>query len=227
MKIKAVLFDLDETVLDRSKTLELYLWWEATEHHDFLNEDTEKYIKRFIELDDNGSVRKQEVYTALMKEFDIQEYTAEQMVHTYNTALGNFVVEKRHAADSITTLKSQGLKIGLVSNGQSPFQEQKVESLGMTDLFDTIVVSEAAGVRKPDVEIFKMASRNLDVTPEECVFVGDNPVADIEGANNAGMYSVFIPTRRYPASAAANHVCRDMRDLPSVVIEAAQHQTTK
>lgn len=227
MKIKAVLFDLDETVLDRSKTLELYLWWEATEHHNFLNEDSEKYIQSFIELDNNGSTRKEEVYAVLIKEFDIQEFSAEQMTHTYNSVLGNFVVEKRHIADSIATLKSQGLKIGLVSNGQTPFQEEKVESLGMSKLFDTIVVSEAVGFRKPDVEIFKLASDNLDVTPEECVFVGDNPVADIEGANNAGMYSVFVPTRRYPACAEANHVCRDMRDLPSVVIEAAQHQATR
>ena len=224
MKIKAVLFDLDETVLDRSKTLEIYLAWESNEYLSLPPEDSEKYTQRFIELDDNGHARKEEVHTALIKEFRIDQFTAAELTQTYNEVLGRFAVEKRHITESISALKSQGIKIGLVSNGQSPFQEEKLESLGLTESFDTILVSEAVGFRKPDIKIFELACKNLDVVPAECIFVGDNPVADIEGANNAGMFSVFVPTRRYPGCAIANHVCRDMRDLPSVVIEAAQHQ---
>ena len=227
MKIKAVLFDLDETVLDRSKTLEFYLAWQSTEHLNLPDEDCDKYTQRFLELDNNGSVGKEKVYAELVKEFSIDDYTAVELTQTYNDMLGRFVVGRRHITESISVLKSQGLKTGIVSNGRSPFQEEKIESLGLTSLFDTILVSEAAGFRKPDKEIFELASKNLDVKPAECVFVGDNPVADIEGANNAGMFSVFIPTRRYPACATANHVCRDMRDLPSVIIEAAEHQHTQ
>jgi len=220
MKIKAVLFDLDETVLDRSKTLEYYLAWQSNEQLSLPPEECEKYTQRFIELDDNGQVHKEEVYAALVKELGIQDYTSLELTQTYTEFLRRFTVEKRHITESISVLKSQGIKIGLISNGQSPFQEENLESLGLTEFFDTILVSESVGLRKPDIKIFELACNNLDVDPAECIFVGDNPLTDIEGANNAGMISVFVPTRRYPGCAIANHVCRDMRDLPSVVLEA-------
>ena len=115
MKIKAVLFDLDETVLDRSKTLENYLAWESNEYLSLLPEDSEKYTQRFIELDDNGHARKEEVYTALIEEFRIDQYTAIELTQTYNEVLGRFVVEKRHITESISVLKSQDIKTGIVS----------------------------------------------------------------------------------------------------------------
>ena len=118
-------------------------------------------------------------------------------------------------------LKSQGLKLGVVSNGPTPFQENNLDALGLTEFFDTVVVSEAVACRKPDASIFTLACDNIGVTAADCVFVGDNPEADIRGAGDTGMFTVFVPTRRYQACNFANKVCRDMRDLPAVIAEAA------
>jgi len=53
-------------------------------------------------------------------------------------------------------------------------------------------VSEEAGVKKPDPRIFEMAVARLKVRPDECVYVGDHPRNDIEGAGKSGMRTVWI-----------------------------------
>jgi len=220
MPIKAVLFDLDNTVLDRTRTLELYLAWQADDYLNLSHDDCEQFIERFMKLDNNGMTAKEEVYAELISVFNISDHTADELTQIYREQLGRFCCEKRHIKDAVSTIKSHGFKTGIVSNGKTPFQENKLSDIGMTDDFDTIVVSDAVSIRKPDAEIFKLACYKLGVTTKECVFVGDNPVADIEGANNVGMFSVFIPSRHYPACANADAICRDLRDLPAVVAEA-------
>ena len=224
MKIKAILFDLDETVLDRTRSLEQFLSWQADEQLNLPYSSCEKFIERFIDLDDNGQRPKEAVYTTLIDEFGIQELSAQNLDETYHTRFGHFTCEKRHIKESITDLRAQGIKTAIVSNGSSPFQENNVEAMGMSDLFDAVVVSEAAGFRKPDVKIFELTCSKIGVAPVECIFVGDNPETDIAGANNAGMYSVFVPTRKFPGCSHANKVCRDMRELSSLVVTAAEHR---
>ena len=60
-------------------------------------------------------------------------------------------------------------------------------------LVDSILVSEKEGIRKPDPEIFWRAASRLSLKPEDCLFVGDNPVADILGATDAGMQAIWVP----------------------------------
>ncbi len=221
MTIKAVLFDLDETLLDRTRSLELFLTWEAAEYLNLPLEQCDQYIERFIELDNNGQGKKTDVYTTLWKEYGLFEHTADDLAQHYDEDFDRFCCEKRHAASALEMLRSHGYRLAVVSNGRSPFQENKLNALQIENLFDTVVVSEAVNARKPDASIFLLTCERLGVSPEQCVFVGDNPQADIEGANNVGMFSVFVPTRRYPACAQADRVCRDMRDLPAMVIEAS------
>lgn len=227
MKIKAVIFSVDEVILELSKTLELFLWWNASDYLNLLSDDCEKYAQRFTELNNNAEYSLQDVYTILIKDFGIYEYTAEHMLQLHTEALPKFSVERRHAPETVSALRSHGLKTGVITNGSSPLQENKLEALGLTDFFDTILISETVGLEKPQPEIFTLACKHLEVAAEECVFVGDDPVADIEGANNAGMFSVFVPTRRYPGCGSANHICRDLRDLISVVIEASEQLQNK
>ena len=72
--------------------------------------------------------------------------------------------------------------MGLVSNGKTPFQEHNFYALGITDYFSTIVISEAIGLRKPDPAIYLYTCTQLGCNPSDCIFIGDNPKADIEGA---------------------------------------------
>lgn len=216
--MKAVLFDLDETLLDRSGSLLRFCHWQATELLGI--EDVNRFVKRFVELDNNGSVWKDRVYQALKSEFSIQK-SIDDLVGEYLVHFSNFCQERPGALEAVRQLAEKGYKLGLVSNGKSPFQENNFSALGIDDLFNTVIISEAVGYRKPEPAIFEMACKELAVKPEYCVFVGDNPVADIQGGNALGMYTAFIPSDRYGNQClGADAVCPDYRDLLSIVENA-------
>jgi putative hydrolase of the HAD superfamily len=92
----------------------------------------------------------------------------------------------------LAELRSKGFKVGIVTNGETDFQTRHINALGLADLVDTILISESEGVRKPEREIFTHAALRLGVDPEGCIFVGDNPAADILGAHAAGMRTVWL-----------------------------------
>jgi putative hydrolase of the HAD superfamily len=85
-----------------------------------------------------------------------------------------------------------GLPLGIVTNGETEFQTKHIEALGLHDLMDTILISQREKLRKPDAAIFRRAAGCLNVSPEHCLFVGDNPVADILGAAAAGMRTAWF-----------------------------------
>ena len=67
----------------------------------------------------------------------------------------------------------------------------QIDGLGIGPYFATILISEAEEVAKPEPEIFHRALRNLGVGPQETIMVGDNPVADIEGAKSLGIKAIW------------------------------------
>lgn len=86
----------------------------------------------------------------------------------------------------------QKYKIGLITNGRTEIQYGKLDQLGIRNMFDVIIVSEEAGVKKPSPEIFHMALDHLALEAEACIFIGDHPVNDIEGAARVGMAMIWI-----------------------------------
>jgi putative hydrolase of the HAD superfamily len=69
---------------------------------------------------------------------------------------------------------------------------QSLKEVGIYKHFDAVIVSGVLGWRKPSPRIFRVALRDLDVKAEEAVFVGDSPIADIEGAKQLGMQTVLL-----------------------------------
>ena len=218
--MKAILFDLDETILDRTVSLKDFVIWQT---QGMLKSDvTNKslFINRFIELDAYGTVWKDKVYETLVKEFSITQWSISELLTSYELCFSGFCKPKQGVVQAIKTLKKQGKKIALVSNGKSPFQERNFRSLGISHFFDAVIVSESVGLRKPDKKIFELACQKLAVKSEESIFVGDNPQADVRGANKVGMYSIYIPGNYGVTCKEANAVCADFRNLPSIVTNA-------
>jgi len=107
--------------------------------------------------------------------------------------------------DVVPTLKAltgSGYKLGIVSNGRTVKQWEKINRMGLQSYFQTVVISEDVGCEKPDPKIYKVALAKLHVSPENAIYVGDHPETDILGANRAGMISVEILRKR---SSAAVH----------------------
>ncbi|WP_050675508.1 HAD family hydrolase, partial [Acinetobacter sp. 1578804] len=155
-------------------------------------ENKQAFITRFIELDNNGSVWKDLVYSQLLEDFNIKNFSVESLLESYINDFNKFCRPFEKVPETIQNLYNKGYKLGLVSNGKSPFQENNFYALGLKEFFSTIIVSEAVGMRKPHRQIFEYACKELGCTPNECIFVGDNHKADIEGANNAGMKTIFF-----------------------------------
>lgn len=191
-KIKAILFDLDQTLLDRTHSLKLFLIWQIQSLQLVLVSQQQRFIQRFLELDANGSVWKDKVYQQLIAEFEITQVSTQDLLDMYLHEFNRFCVAYVGVENTIQKIAQAGYKLGLISNGKTPFQERNFEALALSQYFSSIVISEAVGLRKPDSAIFELATQQLSVKPEQCIFVGDNEQADILGAQKAGMKTIFF-----------------------------------
>jgi len=218
--MQSVLFDLDETILDRTESLKDFVEWQSNGMLKDSISSSENFCKRFVELDSNGQVWKDKVYTQLVTEFKIEGWSVSELLQSYELCFSGFCKPKAGVLEAIQELKKEGLKLGLVSNGKSPFQERNFNALGAKNLFDSVIVSESVGYQKPQKEIFELACTELRVSAEQTVFVGDNPVADIDGANSCGMYTVFIPGHFGKTCEKANAICANFNQLLGIVQNA-------
>jgi len=102
-------------------------------------------------------------------------------------------------------LKTRGTKLAVVSNFDSRLIPV-LTGLGIASCFDDVVYSSQAGAAKPDPEIFELALSRLDADATETLHLGDNAVADRQGARDAGMQSVLVERtgpKKYPDSIAS------------------------
>lgn len=92
--------------------------------------------------------------------------------------------------------------------------------MGIRDLFDFILVSEEAGVKKTDHRIFELAMNKLGLSPEQCLYIGDHPKNDIEGAGLAGMKTIWFEVNQ-PWSAEITikpeHRIKHLRELEAIL----------
>jgi putative hydrolase of the HAD superfamily len=94
--------------------------------------------------------------------------------------------------------------------------EQLLEALELQAFFDVTVISGVEGVEKPDAEIFRIALARAGATAERAVYVGDNPVFDVDAARAVGMIPVLIDRRgRHPDSDSIR--ITSLEDLPAVI----------
>ncbi len=212
-----ILFDLDQTLLDRNTSLIKFVEWQVNFFQLVSQQNKQNFIARFIELDNNGNVWKDLVYSQLIEEFNIQAFSVDFLLESYVNDFNKFCSSFESVPETIKNLYNKGYKLGLVSNGKSPFQENNFYALGLKEFFSTIIVSEAVGMRKPDRQIFEYACRELGCTPNECIFVGDNPKADIEGANNAGMKTIFFHPDPSISSTAADEKIHHYDQLETAI----------
>jgi len=113
----------------------------------------------------------------------------------YSITQQNWYLET-DAIPTLKTLQAHGYRLGMVSNTSDDKNvQQLVDRWELRPFFETIVTSASCGFRKPDQRIFRLALDHFGVPPEQVAMVGDSPEADILGANQLGLYSIWI-TRR-------------------------------
>ena len=106
-----------------------------------------------------------------------------------------FAKPSPNVLEVLQNLRAIGIKNAIVTNipkERTADQWRKIKTLGLEPHFDAIVVSGELDIHKPDRRIFDYAAKLLGVSNRECVFVGDDPHSDIEGARGADMEAVWL-----------------------------------
>lgn len=217
--IKAVLFDLDGTLLNRDQSVKSFIHNQYDRYNQWLSHiSKDTYTNRFIELDERGYVWKDRVYQALVNEFNITNLTWEDLLEDYITQFQHHCIPFEDLTTMLDELVNTNHLLGIITNGKGQFQLNNIKALGIERYFNTILISEREGIKKPNPEIFYKAFTELNVKPHESIYVGDHPEKDIQAARDIGMFSVWKQSDEW-ACANADYVINQLNELPMIFEE--------
>lgn len=193
--IKAVIFDLDNTLMDRDYTFRAF---SKKLINDYLShiQDQEKIrdILGYMRIADaDGYREKRGFFEELVERLPWSEKPDVDVLYSYYKQ--HYMKETclmKYAVEAIQACRDKGYKLGVLTNGLYEIQYGKVLHLGLEKYFDVILTSGEAGIKKPDRRIYEMMLERLGTSGEETVFVGDHPENDIWGSAQVGMRGVFL-----------------------------------
>ncbi|MDZ7958653.1 MAG: HAD family hydrolase [Aulosira sp. DedQUE10] len=216
--IRAILFDLDSTLLDRDPSIKHFIAHQYERLQTKLNKIPKNdYISRFIELDCCGYVWKDKVYQTLVAELGIQAISWQELLEDYKIQFIDSCIPFVNLIETLKILSKEGYLLGIITNGLGNFQQRSIQALGIQKYFQTILISELEGVRKPEAEIFLRALRNLGVTPDESVFIGDHPHTDVMKAKLIGMKGIWKRNLGWQEPENTDGIIDDLSDLPGII----------
>lgn len=217
MTIKAGIFDLDDTLLNRDASVKIFVEKQYDRFHKWLNHIPKiSYIDRFIELDNRGYVWKDKVYQQLVNEFDIEGLTREILLEDYINQFKNCCVPFPHLISMLENLKKRNILLGIITNGKGQFQMDNIQALGIEHYFEVILISEWEGMKKPDPRIFKKALEEMNVSSYESIFIGDHPENDVKASKNIGMIGIWKKDDQWDC-VQADYIVEDLMEIPSII----------
>ncbi len=206
MTINAVIFDIDDTLVDNLGAGERALarfhrelklvdrisakdfrqsWMDAIEIY------FDKYLQGEMTIVEQRVVRVRTVFGAIGIDMDDEQALkfSEDFIAEYERNWEAF-------DDVVPCLEAlAGCKLGVITNGDSEQQRRKLASTKLAPYFSSIVISGELGVAKPHPEIFQTSLRQLGAEPHQAAYVGDDPKKDVIGAKGVGVCSVFVDRR--------------------------------
>lgn len=233
MPIKAVLFDMFDTLMLIEKNHEFYSP-SLIRMYNYLYKNgmdipfdkfNEVYIKvrdaLYVEADLNWeephfNVRVSQTLKNLGYDYDISSPIVITATNEFCKEFMKYVQIDQNAKTMLEKLHGK-YKLGIVSNFAIPECLLKLlNDNGLDGLFDAVVVSGAVNKRKPSPEIFEGALKMLDVSAYETVFVGDTIDADVEGSKAVGMKVIYIERREQKKSEkfCPDQTIKSLNELP-------------
>lgn len=212
---RAVLFDFDDTLQDRPAAFLAFSRHFVKRHFPHLPaSEQEARALTMAQLNGSGYVEYHRFLDEVKSAFDWQDAPDnETLLAQVQREFPLFTTLLPGVAEGLCTLRRRGWRLGVITNGRSLMQNKKMDVSGLRPLLDIVVVSGDERIHKPDPELFRRAAARLGVACSRCVFVGDHPVNDIEGAVAAGMRPVFIQASgKFPHPAGVPLV-RSMAEL--------------
>ena len=189
---KGIVFDIDNTLFNRSKPLRLAL-------NSLIGQ---QYIPKAIEIDANGHGD----YLAFTKY--IQSHTkdtsdSETTFRFFQERLIANIAPNKELINLIDRLSSK-FKLGILSNGSLKAQHEKLDKLKIRNYFSPCIISGELGIEKPNPLIFQKYEQLSDIPAAELLMVGDHHENDIVGAHTCGYQTAWLSrTREYNSSVAS------------------------
>jgi HAD superfamily hydrolase (TIGR01662 family) len=216
--LNAVLLDLGDTLVHMSRPWDDVFNDNIESLHDYLKKlgfrlDYQQFAGTFIRIFEDAASRA-DLYKVEIPMADIIAKTLRKSrlevlgVDLIRNAEIEFFAPEVEAwqlypdtLETLTTLRDEGFKMGLVSNAKSDWAVRAIlEKNDITEYFGSVVTSASLRIRKPRPEIFTRTLSELAVKSSDTVFVGDSLEADICGARRVGMRSIHV--LRKPVEAA-------------------------
>lgn len=230
MKYKHLFFDLDHTLWDfetnaketladlfelndlRSKGItDFDGFYERYSYHNHRLWD--RYTKGFIKQEE---LRWKRMWLALL-DYKIGDEALARLLAVqflerlpFKTKLFPYTIE------ILEYLKNKGYQLHLVTNGFDAIQHNKLLSSKIKDYFVEVITSERSNSLKPNKEIFEFALNTCNTSKEECIMIGDNLDADIQGAINVGMDTVFVNHLQVQPHIPATYVIHHLKELEAI-----------
>jgi putative hydrolase of the HAD superfamily len=187
-----ILFDLDETLIDRTASIYDYA---ARFHSDFariIRIPPDDFVRDFVRLDGSGYVSRETFFDRLAGYIARPEIGPASIASHFTEHAWKHPILMTGAKEGLLSLRGAGIPVGIVTNGGSRNQRQKLVNTGLAHLVDHVVISEEVGVRKPHPSIFLSACEALQIDPARSWYVGDNPALDIVGAHAVGLRTIWL-----------------------------------
>jgi len=217
---RLALFDLDDTLCDYAAARDLRLRVAFQEAAGPLDAELlDRMAEESIAVQPHGA----DHFPELFRRHGLDPDRASEAVRWYREHRYHGLALFDDAVPVLSTLRSRGHRLGIVTNGPAEVQRAKIDLLGVEPMVDFVIVSGEFGVAKPDPAIFREALRLGESDAAEAIHVGDSLEFDVAGAAAAGIRSAWINRRgaiRGAADPAPDHEIRTASDALGLVDDA-------
>ncbi|MGW7821882.1 HAD family hydrolase [Streptomyces puniciscabiei] len=212
---RLVLFDLDNTLVDRNAAVPASI--AAVCMAAGYGQAMEEWLT--TELADRAAP---DVFARFRTTFRLIEPVG-SLWRAYVDAMAGAVSCRPEVLQGLGELRDSGWTIGVVTNGASDIQRAKLRATGIHDLIDGVAVRGDIEIRKPDRRFFHLAAHRCGTELGDGWAVGDNPTADITGAQQAGLRSIWLRGRPWPGGLAlADHAVDDVLEAITFLLNDAE-----
>lgn len=231
MSYQHIFFDLDHTIWDFDKNsfeafekMFEHLAIESTLQVRFL-EFHNSYLKHnlfYWDLYAKGGIKQDELkwkrmYETLREFGHPDEVKARQMSQTYLTFLPECTNLFPYTREVLEYLTQKKYTLHIISNGFEQTQHLKLKHARLEPYFKNILTSERCGYIKPDAKIFELGIEEARTSKERCIMIGDSPEADLLGAFNAGIRSVYMDHHRKETAIPYDHRIFSLKELENIL----------